>query len=60
MEQPLENYLVDIAAKGDPTRIGEIDAQIDSHLGGFKDATHGVTIELIRLKREFAAHAPET
>ncbi len=60
MEQPLESYLAEVAATGDRSRIGDVDAQIDTHLVRFKDAAHGVTIELIRLKREFAVQAPET
>jgi hypothetical protein len=60
MDQSLESYLVEVAATGDRARIGELDAQIDTHLVRFKDAVHGVSIELIRLKHEFAAHAPDT
>ena len=60
MEQPLENYLVEVATQGDRSRIGDVDSQIDTHLVRFKDDARGVAIELIRLKHEFAAHAPET
>ena len=60
MEQPIESYLVEVATKGDRSRISDVDVQIDTHLVRFKDDAYGVSKELIRLKHEFAAKAPET
>jgi hypothetical protein len=60
VEQPFESYLVEVAAHGDRSRIGDIDAQLDGHLIRFKDSAYGVSKELIRLKREFAVKAPDT